>query len=76
MEPTYKKFLSIRREGTAVIKNFFTTAVARKNYRVNGHFWHFYNPSLLRTLEETCADILALEKKTAGLPGEIIGGGK
>lgn len=34
MEPTYKKFLSIRREGTAVVKNFFTTAADGKNCTV------------------------------------------
>ena len=38
MEPTYKKFLSIRREGTAVKKNFFTTAADGKNCTVK-----FYN---------------------------------
>jgi len=71
MEATYKKFLSIRREGTAVVKNFFTTAADGKNCSVTGHF---YNPPLPRTLEEICADILALEKETEGLLGEIIGG--
>lgn len=30
----------------------------------------------LRTLEKICADFLAWEKKTKGLLGEIIGGGK
>ncbi len=71
MEPTYKNFLSIRREGTAVVKNFFTTAADGKNYRVNGHF---YNPPLPRTLEEICADILARERETEGLLGEIVRG--
>jgi len=37
---------------------------------------HFYKPQPLRTLEEIRADILALEKETAGLLGEIVGGGK
>jgi type I restriction enzyme M protein len=37
---------------------------------------HFYKPQPLRTLEEIRADILALEKETEGLLGEIIGGGK
>ncbi len=35
---------------------------------------YFYTPQPLRTLEEIRADILALEKETAGLLGEIIGG--
>ena len=35
---------------------------------------YFYKPQLLRTLEEIRADILALEKETEGLLGEIIGG--
>ncbi len=35
----------------------------------------FYKPQPLRTLEEIRADILALEKETEGLLGEIIGGG-
>jgi type I restriction enzyme M protein len=35
---------------------------------------HFYKPQPLRTLEEIRADILALEKETEGLLGEIIGG--
>ena len=33
----------------------------------------FYKPQLLRTLEEIRADILALEKETEGLLGEIVG---
>jgi len=37
---------------------------------------YFYKPQLLRTLEEIRADILALEKETEGLLGEIIGGEK
>jgi type I restriction enzyme M protein len=36
---------------------------------------YFYQPQPLRTLEEIRADILALEKETEGLLGEIIGGG-
>jgi type I restriction enzyme M protein len=36
---------------------------------------YFYKPQSLRTLEEIRADILALEKETAGLLGEIIGSG-
>jgi type I restriction enzyme M protein len=34
---------------------------------------YFYKPQPLRTLEEIRADILALEKETEGLLGEIIG---
>jgi type I restriction enzyme M protein len=34
---------------------------------------YFYKPQLLRTLEEIRIDILALEKETQGLLGEIIG---
>ena len=34
---------------------------------------YFYKPKPLRTLEEICADILALEKETDGLLGEIMG---
>ena len=36
---------------------------------------YFYKPQPLRTLEEIRADILALEKETGGLLGEILGGG-
>ncbi len=36
---------------------------------------YFYKPQPLRTLEEIRADILALEKETEGLLGEIIGSG-
>ncbi|MBI4880999.1 MAG: SAM-dependent DNA methyltransferase [Planctomycetes bacterium] len=36
---------------------------------------YFYKPQPLRTLEAIRADILALEKETEGLLGEIIGGG-
>ena len=36
---------------------------------------YFYKPQPMRTLEEIRADILALEKETEGLLGEIIGGG-
>jgi type I restriction enzyme M protein len=35
---------------------------------------YFYKPQPLRTLEDIRADILALEKETEGLLGEIIGG--
>lgn len=35
---------------------------------------YFWKPQPLRTLEEIRADILALEKETDGLLGEIIGG--
>ena len=34
---------------------------------------YFYKPQPLRTLEEIRADILALERETEGLLGEIIG---
>jgi type I restriction enzyme M protein len=37
---------------------------------------YFYKPQPLRTLEEIRADILALEKETEGLLGEIIGAQK
>jgi len=36
---------------------------------------YFYKPQPLRTLDEIRADILALEKETEGLLGEIVGGG-
>ena len=36
---------------------------------------YFYKPKPMRSLEEITADILALEKETEGLLGEIIGGG-
>jgi type I restriction enzyme M protein len=35
---------------------------------------YFYKPQPLRSLEEIRADILALEKETEGLMGEIVGG--
>ena len=34
---------------------------------------HFYKPQLLRPLEEISAEILALERETEGLLGEIMG---
>ena len=37
---------------------------------------YFYKPKPMRTLDEIRADILALEKETEGLFGEIIGGDK
>ncbi len=37
---------------------------------------HFYKPPSLRTLDEVGADILALERETEGLLGEIIGSSK
>jgi type I restriction enzyme M protein len=36
---------------------------------------HFYQPQPLRTLDEIRADIVALEKETEGLLGEIVKGG-
>ena len=35
---------------------------------------YFYKPQPLRSLEEIRADIVALEKETKGLLGEIVGG--
>ena len=35
---------------------------------------HFYKPQALRSLEDIRANILALEKETEGLLGEILGG--
>jgi hypothetical protein len=35
---------------------------------------YFYKPKPLRSLEEIRADILALERETEGLLGEIVGG--
>ncbi len=37
---------------------------------------HFYKPQPLRTLDEIRADIVALEKETEGLLGDIVKGGK
>ncbi len=37
---------------------------------------YFYKPQALRSLEEIRKDILAVEKETEGLLGEIVGGGK
>ena len=37
---------------------------------------YFYEPNPMRTLEEIRADILAVEKETEGLLGEILAGGK
>ena len=37
---------------------------------------YFYKPQPLRMLEQIRADILALEKETQGLLGEIIGTGR
>ena len=37
---------------------------------------HFYKPQQLRTLDEIRADVLALQKETEGLIGEIIGVGQ
>ena len=37
---------------------------------------YFYKPQPLRALEEIRADILALERETEGLLGEIVGGGR
>jgi len=56
-----------------VVKNFFTTAAYGKNHCVK---WHLNNPPLPRTLEEICADILALEHRNEELPGDIVGGEK
>jgi type I restriction enzyme M protein len=45
---------------------------ARTGYEIS-FTRYFYKPKPLRTLEEIRADILALEKETEGLLGEIIG---
>ena len=36
---------------------------------------HFYKPQPLRSLKEIRADLLSLESESAGLLGEIVGGG-
>jgi type I restriction enzyme M protein len=46
---------------------------AKKGFEVS-FTRYFYKPQPLRTLDEIRADILALEKETEGLLGEIIGG--
>jgi type I restriction enzyme M protein len=47
----------------------------KRGYEIS--FTHyFYKPQPLRSLEEIRADILALEKETEGLLGEILGRGK
>jgi type I restriction enzyme M protein len=45
----------------------------RTGYEIN-FTRYFYKPQPLRTLEEIRAEILALEKETEGLLGEILGG--
>jgi len=48
------------------------TAATKIGYEIS-FTRYFYKPQPLRTLEEIRADILALEKETEGLLGEIIG---
>ncbi len=52
---------------------WYDPASVRTGYEVS-FTRYFYKPQPLRTLEEIRADILALEKETEGLLGEIIGG--
>ena len=50
-------------------------SATRIGYEINFNRY-FYKPQPLRTLEEIRADILALEKETEGLLGEIVGAAK
>ncbi len=54
---------------------WFDPANVKTGYEVS-FTRYFYKPQPLRSLEEIRADILALEKETEGLLGEIIGGGE
>ena len=51
---------------------WFDPASVKSGYEIS-FTRYFYKPEPLRTLEEIRADILALEKETEGLLGEIIG---
>ena len=53
---------------------WFVPDSIKKGYEIS-FTRHFYKPQALRTLDEISADILALEKETEGLLGEIIGAG-
>ena len=54
---------------------WFDPAAVKIGYEIS-FTRYFYRPQPLRTLEEIRADILALEKETEGLLGEIIGGSR
>jgi len=51
---------------------WFVPSSVKTGYEINFNRY-FYKPQPLRSLEEIRADILALEKETEGLLGEIIG---
>ena len=51
---------------------WYDPASVKLGYEINFNRY-FYKPQPLRSLEEIRADILALEKETEGLLGEIIG---
>jgi type I restriction enzyme M protein len=51
---------------------WFVESSVKIGYEINFNRY-FYKPQPLRSLEEIRADILALEKETEGLLGEIIG---
>jgi type I restriction enzyme M protein len=53
---------------------WYDPASVKKGYEIS-FTRYFYKPQPLRTLEEIRADIMALEKETEGLLGEIMGGG-
>ncbi len=53
---------------------WYDPASVRTGYEVS-FTRYFYKPQPLRSLEEIRADILALEKETEGLLGEILGSG-
>ncbi len=55
---------------TPVIKRF---GAIRIGYEVS-FTRHFYKPQPLRTLEETSADILVIEKEAEGLLDDLLGG--
>jgi hypothetical protein len=64
----------LRREVLPYAKDaWFDAASVRTGYEIS-FTRYFYKPTPLRTLTEIRADIVALEKETAGLLGEIIGG--
>ena len=51
---------------------WYDAASVRTGYEIS-FTRYFYKPQPLRSLEEIRADIVALEKETEGLLGEIIG---
>jgi type I restriction enzyme M protein len=76
-QATHNKIVSfIRRDALPYTPDAWIKADATKMGYEISFTRHFYKPQTLRTLEEICADILAVEQEAGGLLDDLLKRGK